>query len=216
MIGMVLFNILIPMFNPKHKGQSLGKMIFKITPIFEDGDNANWSIVKRELPISLFQVLILTMILSTGYNLQFMAMQYKQWYESIINANAAVLPEIIEQFKTAVPHYTNIWHFITVIAPNAQYVASNAISIGQVITGYTKEILEIAWPLLLIVIMISIAFGENKRGLHDRFSKTSIIDLKTLQTEENYKKLVEKKVEIKPTKVENSIPIKLNINAKAE
>ena len=216
MFGMIFFNIGFPLINPKHKGQSLGKMILKITPIFETNKNIAWTIVKREMPLSLFQVLILITLAIVGVNSNFMAMQYKQWYESIQNSElAVVIPELenpLDLYNAVVPYYRNIWHFITEIAPNSAYVASNAFNTSQVAFAYIGQMLSISWTLILLILFISIALGPNKRGLHDQFAHTAVVDLRTLQSEENFEMLVEKKINLKPKKIENHNPINLEIN----
>jgi uncharacterized RDD family membrane protein YckC len=60
MVGMLFFNIIVPILNRKNPGQSLGKMMLKITPVFEQGANVPLTIVKRELPISILQTVLLS------------------------------------------------------------------------------------------------------------------------------------------------------------
>jgi di/tricarboxylate transporter len=92
---------------------------------------------------------------------------------------------------------------------NSTYMGDVALAQYQRVLGFFKETLQIVFSIVLLALFLSIMFGDNKRGLHDKFGKTSIVDLKTYQTLENYEALVEPKSTPTKTKIENKIPINL-------
>ena len=147
----IFFLVLIPIFNPKNKGQSLGKMILKITPLYLDAKNKNLKIIIREIPILILFAsgIVLTMI--TGYNTSYIISNIKN-----------------SEFSNDVAKLSN-----------DEILRSSGFSDFVVTMYIIKSIWNFIAFIGIIVLFVMIASNPQKRGPHDKMANVAIVDLKT-------------------------------------
>ncbi len=156
----IFFAFIYPIFiNKKNVGQSLGKKLFNITPMYlNEKYNPKVDIFKREIPIALFYLFINIIVLSIGFNYASVATLYNQF---LINLSEN-------------PEYVSTWEFIK---NSDVLIGANGF---QQTMGYIYVILSPLFFTVLLIILLSIAFGTKKRGLHDQIANTAIVDLSTM------------------------------------
>ncbi len=161
----IVFFIVIPMLNKKYFGQSLGKKVFNLSPMYF-GKNKYMSFLKRETIITGLYLIPTFMIIISGYDITTIYSGY---------INYAVDNELAIEF-------TNIHSFIydgwnTLVDSNI-YLTEKINSFQQGLL-YASTILQYFVFFALIFISISVGIEFQKRGFHDKIANTAVIDLKT-------------------------------------
>ncbi len=180
-LSTLFFAFIYPLFiNKKNIGQTLGKQIFNITPMYLNKKyNPKLDIVKRELPLAIFYVFINIIVLLSGVNFISITNLYNDFLQS-----ASENPELISN-----------WKFVssadTIIGANG----------FQQAMGYTYIILSPLFFTIIVVFLLSIAFGKKKRGLHDLYAKTAIVDLSTMGIIGSYKPVEEEVIPSESTDI---------------
>ncbi len=151
----ITFLIVIPLLNFKEKGQSLGKMVFSITPMYLDKKNKEIKIILRELPYIILFASSNIMILITGYN----------------------VPAIISEFISSDIAGTTTMTVKELIGT----IFTNSGNVGYVTTCYIATVwISFITLILLIFLFISITSNQQKRGYCDKMVNVAMVDLKTI------------------------------------
>ncbi len=165
---LIAFNLLIPLFNKKNPGQTFGKLLFGITPIFFTKSSKK-IITTRELPLTIIVIMPLIISLILGGNPIF---YYSQAQDFIDNGGT------IEKTKDeTLAFYIFIREYMT--NPN---IMPGGVTLNQVTAAfiYLKQIFTGIYWIFLIVLLISIAFNPQKMGFIDKLANTSVVDLKKI------------------------------------
>lgn len=190
-----IFFVLIPMLNFKNLGQSLGKKIFKITPLYFSEKNNFWSFLLRESFIGILLILPTLIFIIVGFNPTISTSLYANLYDSNPTLNKVFLdPNWEIQGESAsgqIDFLINIWgEGFYVQNIDHQYIIEG----WQVGFGILGLVIGYLFFVSIIVVWISAGTSNQKRGLHDNLAKTAIVDLKTITTEknalDNYNKLL--------------------------
>ncbi len=156
----IFFAFIYPIFlNKKNIGQTLGKKLFNITPMYlNEKYNPKIDILKREMPIAFFYLFINIVVLSIGFN-----------YSSVTTLYNEFLLNLSEN-----PEYVSTWEFIK---NSDVLIGANGF---QQAMGYLYTVLSPLFFTVMLILLLSIAFGTKKRGLHDQIANTAIVDLNTM------------------------------------
>ncbi len=201
----IIFFIVIPMTNRKYFGQSLGKRIVKITPMYL-GENKYSSFLIRESIISGLYLLPTIMVVALGYDVISI---YSGYINYATENNIAI-------------EYSNVYSFIfsgwnNLVDANIYLVDKiNSVQKGLL---YASVIIQYICLIMIIFIAVTIGIEFQKRGFHDKIANTSVIDLKTFTSLERVTKEYDEMLninsdekDIKPEVLDeqNSDPIELS------
>lgn len=173
-IGIILFLIIIPLMNKKNIGQTIGKRLFKITPIYLSNKSERYSFVKRELFVAGPLILMITfsMIGGVSGNAQLSVYQRLTNYTSDDVAYKdgvyaiGQLPSTNSQIKFFLEIYSNPTYFN----------GSKQVAILLIVNTQIYIVIII----YLIVLFFTTLFSSQKKGMHDLVAKTSVVDLKSI------------------------------------
>ena len=182
LVGMILiilctffFALIYPLYlNKKNPGQSLGKQIFNITPMYLGSKyHPTIDILKRETIVVGLYLFLNALVLATGFNYSSITALYNQYLLNIDSSN-----EIIYA-----------WDFVV---ESPTLIGANNF---QQTLGFIYLVVNPLFYFLLIILFMSIAFGTKKRGLHDKLANTAIVDLNTMGKVESIKTTSELDIE---------------------
>lgn len=188
--GTFFYLWLVPLLNFRHPGQTIGKRVLNITPMFLSDRNVYWSIAFREFFVSGFQLIWYVCILIVGMDVSYLFASYREFYNAFEDPTTQGLVYIGTQ-----------WQFIFTIWPDSTVMGSMVSNPTKMTFGFLSEFFKILWFAFLVIITFTVAFMKNKRGLHDIAAKTVIVDLKS-KTEF----VVEEKTVLASTQVQNLPP----------
>ncbi len=163
----VIFLIIIPIFNFKNKGQSVGKKVFSITPLYLDGKNKTIKIILREIPFVIIFSLSSIMTLISGYEMNIIISEYYQEF----NLNGELQGAGINDIMGAIGFSSFV---------------KTMFSIQTYLTMFLF--------IYILVIFILLVRNPQKIAIHDKFVNEAIVDLKTIvstnEAENRYKVLL--------------------------
>ncbi|NOQ50254.1 MAG: hypothetical protein GQ557_01135 [Mycoplasmataceae bacterium] len=175
-IAIIVFNCLIfPLLNKKNPGQTLGKRLMNITPIYFKNKGKKQVII-RELPLTLIFIFPLIILLLIGGIPSFYYQQYKQWTLGLEGLEK--IPDGIT--NTPLPEFNSLYDFFQ------NGVTSKWLMGDQAISGFHASLLYFYnfaigfYYIFVLALFISIVFSQKKIGIIDKIVKTSIVDLKTI------------------------------------
>lgn len=190
-----IFFIIIPSLNFKNLGQSLGKKILKITPLYFNEKNNFLSFILRESFIGILLILPTLIFIIVGFNPTISTSLYANLYDSNPALNKVFLdPNYQEPAKSAtgqIDFLINIWgEGFYVKDIDHQYIIEG----WQIGFGILGLVIGYLFFASILVVWISAGTNNQKRGLHDNLAKTAVVDLRTITTEknalDNYNKLL--------------------------
>lgn len=202
-LGLITTTMVIPIFNKKYIGQSLGKRILSITPMYS-GEFTYGKFILRELII--IGPILITHLLSIVAGAD-PVWAYVHWnsYAQAINESVmyTVEPPIVGGVNI-LPYATNPFDFFANIWGNENVVAEgfsgtwtsgtvmgDSIANGfQAAMGWTKSSFQIIVLIWLALISLTILFDPVKRSIADKATNIAIIDERTLQTEKSFDKAI--------------------------
>ncbi len=168
-IGLICLNLIIPLFNKKNPGQTFGKLLFSITPIFFTNSSKKF-IVLRELPLTIIVIAPLIILLIMGGNPNF----YYSQAQEFIKFGGVIDPSELS-------HDANLsfFYFVSHYLTNDKIMGDGP-SLSGFAAGfvYLKQMTMAIYWIFLIVLWVSIAFNQQKMGLMDKLANTSVVDLK--------------------------------------
>ncbi|BDV03335.1 MAG: hypothetical protein HPPSJP_0560 [Candidatus Hepatoplasma scabrum] len=190
------FFILIPLLNFKNLGQSFGKKILKITPLYFKEKNNAWSFIIRESFIGILLILPTLFFLIVGFNPTISISLYSNLYDSNPALNKIFLDQDFNEYGRSangqIDFLVHIWAdgFYVKDVSNHQYIIES----WQVGLGILGLVIGYLFFISIIIVWVSAGVNNQKRGFHDNLAKTAIVDLKTITTEkyalDNYNKLL--------------------------
>ncbi|BDV02311.1 MAG: hypothetical protein HPAVJP_2000 [Candidatus Hepatoplasma vulgare] len=211
------FILMILPYYSKNPGQTLGKKLFKITPLYLGEKNEKFAYILRELPITILFILPGIFELALGFDAQAYYLQYNAYLRNN------------PQFDTGNPVYPSLFTFFKDYwGGNADITSGNNVfdgSPGQhlntsgVAMCYLQVITSMIFLIVLIVLWISMLIDSQKRGYHDIASKTAVVNLKTITTLENAEKMYNELMGGIPSIVDENpqdTPIKLDTDLNEE
>lgn len=189
-----VFFILIPLLNFKNLGQSLGKKMLKITPLYFSEKNNIWSFLLRESFIGALLIIPTLIFIIIGINPTISASLYANLYDSNSTLTKVFLDPAFQNPGPSISgqiDFLGLWNngfYVKNI--DHQYIIEN----WQVGLGILGLVIGYLFFISILVVWISAGTNNQKRGIHDTLSKTAIVDLKTITTEknalDNYNKLL--------------------------
>lgn len=191
----ILFTLWIyPMFfNRKYPGQTFGKKIFKITPMYLHENKFYKSFILRESFVSLLLLFSFLLIIINGIDSSYVNYKY-----DVFRSSFSTIPN-------SLPPSINQWNFILNIWNDQSIMFSITATQYMVVISFIQKIIYITWFVLLIILFFTIAFNPSKRGMHDFISETVVVDLRTITKEKDFliklniiKPLNEEKKDIAP------------------
>ncbi len=191
-LGIIIMFIIIPLFNKKNIGQSFGKWVFKITPLYLT-DRERSSFLIRELMMITPLILVYVFIMVGGYS----PLQWFSKYTQVKNLNVklsetSVIPLVLKDLIAEMPSTYSIFDFVLRIGNNPALLnrpaivdvaaISNAATSSSGVTLIVAEVFKILVIVYWITTMIYGAIGKNGQGPSDLIAKTAIVDLRTITT----------------------------------
>lgn len=177
--------IILPSFLSKHRGQTIGKKMLGITPLFLTEKNEIFSIIKRELFITLPLLLVLILTLLAGVEIVFIQNQFNLWIvatgnQAFFSDTTGVLDGYNYLSILGTPLMTP-YQFASTILVDAGYLAAWSATMILV-----SSIFSSIRFFLILALWISILANGKRMGIHDLFAKTAVVDLKTQIDRETY------------------------------
>lgn len=207
-----LFLIVLPYFNKKNYGQTFGKKILHITPLYVGDKNERNAFVLRELPIFTLFILPALFEIMMGYDASSFYFQFLSYVdEGDFLADGEVFPGSFEFFSD---YWANGDPYGILVD------AGLLISTFQVSMAYLQIISSMLFLIVLFILWISMLFENQKRGLHDQLSKTAVVNLRTMTTlesaEQRYNELVGNFTSVAQENIEEPITLDVDQEDKKE
>lgn len=201
-IGILITTMLIPLINWKYLGQSLGKMLLGVAPIFE-GKFAYGKFILKEMIITTPVLISYVFGLIIGIDPVWLFVQWNTYAQKVNQLPNIGLGPIKPIANNPFDFFANIWS-------NSNHLGALASTSLMSNIGWAKSSFQIITLIWMIIISISILFDPVKRSIADKASNIAIIDTRTLQSQESYMKIFKEKTKKEEYELnENKTPVLL-------
>lgn len=214
-IFFAIFILMILPYFSKNPGQTLGKKLFKITPLYLGKKNEKFAYILRELPITFLFILPAIFELALGFDAQAYYFQYSSYLR-----NNSAFNDVNPDYPSMFTFFSDYWGGTDTNGLLDPTLPGQHISTAGVAACYLQVITSMIFIIVLFILWISMLVDAQKRGYHDIVSKTAVVNLKTITSLENAEKMYNELMGGIPSVVpknpeeENSedTPIKLDVD----
>ncbi len=181
LVGLIIFFYIIPIFNKKNPGQTVGKYIMGITPLYLNDSKVWKAIIIREIPWTLLYMLPIIFTMMTSNEAGFLYAQFSRL--------------VALHRKNDIGEWTKVpsrFEWLNVYSRDARYGGLNMFQIVMTWFAWISNyIMLFAYPIL----WLSILFSPLRRGAHDHMASTAVVDLRTLMTKTDADKMTKRIIE---------------------
>lgn len=184
-IGLISVFFVFPLLNKKNFGQTIGKWLFKITPLYLS-DNQTKSLILRETLMIAPVILTFIFLMAGGYSVGLWFSKYSQILNLTMSDSTGtnLIADRFVEIQSGIPSTYSIFDFMLNIGNNTQVLNNSRVTLAASASSggilLTSEIFKILVSINWLVLTIFITANKKGKSPIDMASKTAIVDLKTV------------------------------------
>lgn len=178
-LGILTNFFLIPLLNKKYKGQTLGKKLMGITPLYLKDKELLFYTLREAMIISPV-ILIYIFSLSGGYSVGQWFSRYAEIKNIKILAESSEITDKFLSLQAQMKSTSSIFDFMLNVGSDEIMFGTKAASSSSGSLLLTSEIFKMITYAYWIAILIFVALNGKGQSFIDTITKTAIVDLRTI------------------------------------